>query len=76
MGEPRLVELRSHFLSSLKLLEPVTWGFYMKIASYDFMLKVFPSRKAVALYARYIHDVLGIFDATPRYFPVAFRLPE
>ncbi|KAJ7217825.1 hypothetical protein GGX14DRAFT_357510 [Mycena pura] len=32
-GEARLVELRSHFLSSLKSLDPVTWGFYM-IANY------------------------------------------
>ncbi|KAJ7222336.1 hypothetical protein GGX14DRAFT_353047, partial [Mycena pura] len=65
MGDPRLVELRSHFLSSLKLLDPVTWGFYMKIDNYDFMLKVFPSRKAVALYARYIHCMMSSASSMP-----------
>ncbi|KAJ6560389.1 hypothetical protein B0H19DRAFT_944586 [Mycena capillaripes] len=70
----RLIELRSQFLNSLKFLDPTTADAYMIMSSYNFMLKVFPSRKAIALYAKYIFHVLSVFDDTSRYFPVVFRL--
>ncbi|KAJ6571612.1 hypothetical protein B0H19DRAFT_937432, partial [Mycena capillaripes] len=74
-GNPRLVELQSQFLDLLKSVDTVSWESYMKMSNYDFMLKIFPLRKAVALYAKYIFLVLSIFDETPRYFPVVFKLP-
>ncbi|KAJ6557646.1 hypothetical protein B0H19DRAFT_947095, partial [Mycena capillaripes] len=69
-GNPRLVELRSQFLDSLKSVDTATAEPHRKMSNYDFMLKIFLSRKAVALYAKYIFLVLSVFDETPRYFSV------
>ncbi|KAJ7195259.1 hypothetical protein GGX14DRAFT_377284 [Mycena pura] len=75
-GTPRLTEFRSQFLEALKSIDSGTWDSYMKLSNYNFMLKILPSRKAVALYAKYIYQVLSVFDETPRYLPVAFRIPN
>ncbi|KAJ7918680.1 hypothetical protein B0H13DRAFT_2435218 [Mycena leptocephala] len=74
-ADPRLVELRSRFLETLRICDSTTWDSYKRISNYDFMLKLVPSRKAVQVFAKYIFLVLSHYAEFPRYFPVAFRIP-
>ncbi|KAJ7186300.1 hypothetical protein GGX14DRAFT_374880, partial [Mycena pura] len=60
IGNPSLVQLRAQFLDALKSVNSGTWDSYMKMSNYDSMLKIFPSRKAVAIYAEYIFLVLKV----------------
>ncbi|KAF7362393.1 hypothetical protein MVEN_00586400 [Mycena venus] len=72
--EPRLIELRADFLGDLATRDPGLRALYGSISTdYEFLLAVIPSRKAVQLFAKYIHLVLCAFQDTPRYSPVAFR---
>ncbi|KAJ7140770.1 hypothetical protein C8R44DRAFT_726490 [Mycena epipterygia] len=74
-AEPRLVELRSHFMQQLAHCDPMMHASHMEMSNYDFMLKLISSRKAIQVFAKYIYLVLCLFQETPRYFPVAFRIP-
>ncbi|KAJ7912427.1 hypothetical protein B0H13DRAFT_2327434 [Mycena leptocephala] len=74
-ADPRLVELRSQFLKTLMICDSTTWDSYTKISSYDFMLELVPSRKAVQVFAKYIFLILSLHAETPRHFPVTFRIP-
>ncbi|KAJ7466788.1 hypothetical protein B0H11DRAFT_2239669 [Mycena galericulata] len=38
--------------------------------------RLLASRKAITLYAMYTFNVLNVFDETPRFFPVIFRIPD
>lgn len=71
----RLVDLRTDFLDSLLNCDPVAHALSVSHSSYEFMIKLVSSRKAVKLFAKYIYQVLNIFDGTPRYFPLVFRSP-
>ncbi|KAF7338065.1 Reverse transcriptase domain-containing protein [Mycena venus] len=73
VAEPRLIELRADFLGDLATRDPGLRALYGSISNYEFLLAVIPSRKAVQLFAKYIHLVLCAFQDTPRYSPVAFR---
>ncbi|KAJ6551328.1 hypothetical protein B0H19DRAFT_950919 [Mycena capillaripes] len=75
-ASPRLVNLRSDFLAALKVCDPAILEAYLKILNYNFMLKLISSRKAVQAFAKYICLVLGLFDESPRYFPVVLRIPN
>jgi hypothetical protein len=57
---------------SLQDRDPVM-DLYGLISNYEFFLKLVSSRKAVQQFVKYVDLTLGIFDETPRYFPVAFR---
>ncbi|KAF7347327.1 Reverse transcriptase domain-containing protein [Mycena venus] len=74
-AELRLVQLRSQFLEALRERDPVLGALYGKISNYDFLLKLVSSRKAVQQFAKHIYLTLRLFEETPRYFPVAFRIP-
>ncbi|KAJ7162220.1 hypothetical protein C8R46DRAFT_904152 [Mycena filopes] len=71
--EPGLVQLRSDFLDSLALRDPVVWASYGVLRNYDFMLRLVASRKAVELFAKYIFCILNVFQNTPRFCPLVFR---
>ncbi|KAJ7037033.1 hypothetical protein C8F04DRAFT_953162 [Mycena alexandri] len=71
--QAHIIELRSRLLDSLAPCDPVVWGSYGVVPSYDFLLKVAASRKAVQLFAKYIFIILGAFQEPPRFFPVVFR---
>ncbi|KAJ6536218.1 hypothetical protein B0H19DRAFT_1271009 [Mycena capillaripes] len=73
---PRLVNMRTDFLAALNICDTALRDAYMKIPNYDFMLKLISSRKAVQVFAKYICLVLGLFDESPRYFPVVLRIPS
>jgi hypothetical protein len=73
-AENRLIELRAQFVNSLRDRDPALVDLYGVIPNYEFLLKLVSSRKAVQQFAKYVYLSLGIFDETPRYFPVAFRI--
>ncbi|KAJ7163707.1 hypothetical protein C8R46DRAFT_901951 [Mycena filopes] len=71
-----LLDLRRNFLDSLAACDPVVWGLYTVIPNYDFMLRLVASRKAVQIFAKYIFLVLSLYQDTPRYYPLVFRIPD
>ncbi|KAJ7494670.1 hypothetical protein B0H11DRAFT_2002927 [Mycena galericulata] len=75
VANPRLLELRARFLDSLTFCDPVVRASYMEMSTYDFMLKLIASRKAIQSFAKYIFLVLNLFQEFPLYFPVIFRIP-
>ncbi|KAF7356855.1 Reverse transcriptase domain-containing protein [Mycena venus] len=75
-NEPRLVTLRTTFLDELASRDPAVRATYLAVPNYDFLLKMVASKKAVQLFAKYIFLVLSLFQETPRFFPVVFRIPD
>ncbi|KAJ7078793.1 hypothetical protein C8R44DRAFT_654372, partial [Mycena epipterygia] len=73
--EPRLVELRARFMQKLDRCDPMMHASHMEMSKYDFMVKLFSSRKAIQAVAMYVYLVLCLFQETARYFPVVFRIP-
>jgi hypothetical protein len=69
------VLLRTQFLANLDSCDPDTRSQYAAITNYAFLLRLVASRKAVRLFAKYVYEVLAVYDDTPRYFPVIFRIP-
>ncbi|KAJ7453207.1 hypothetical protein FB451DRAFT_955944, partial [Mycena latifolia] len=68
-AQDRLVQLRSRFLASLSICDPSVRALHMQMSNYDFLLKLVSSRKAVEAFAKYVFDVLDLFQGFPRYFP-------
>ncbi|KAJ7495278.1 hypothetical protein FB451DRAFT_1020108 [Mycena latifolia] len=71
----RLVDLRTVFLDSLLDCDQAAHATWASLPSYEFMIRLVSLRKAVQLFAKYIFQVLNIFDGTPRYFPLVLRSP-
>ncbi|KAJ6626089.1 hypothetical protein B0H10DRAFT_1906984 [Mycena sp. CBHHK59/15] len=75
IAEGRLIQLRTEFLKELTICDLGIARLYGSMPNYDFMLKLVPSRKAVRIFAKFIYLVLCVFQDTPCYFPVVFRVP-
>ncbi|KAJ7458316.1 hypothetical protein B0H11DRAFT_1737868, partial [Mycena galericulata] len=71
----RLVDLRARFLGDLTRRDPRVRSEYGAISNSEFMIKLLASRKAIQLYAMYTFNVLNVFDETPCFFPMIFRIP-
>ncbi|KAJ7434852.1 hypothetical protein FB451DRAFT_951899, partial [Mycena latifolia] len=65
----RLEELRSRFLDTLSFCDPHLHTARSRVTSYEFLLKLVSSRKAVQAFAKYVFDILTLFQELPRYFP-------
>ncbi|KAJ7451917.1 hypothetical protein FB451DRAFT_1051101, partial [Mycena latifolia] len=70
----RLEELRSRFMDTLSVCDPQLRAARSQLSRYEFLLKLVSSRKAVQAFAKYVFDILTLFQEFPRYFPVVFRL--
>ncbi|KAJ7044790.1 hypothetical protein C8F04DRAFT_1389078 [Mycena alexandri] len=72
-AELRLMQLRARFLASLSVCDPKVHTLYGQITNYDFLLQLVSTRKGVKVFAKYVYNVLALFQEFPRYFPVVFR---
>ncbi|KAJ7127448.1 hypothetical protein C8R43DRAFT_957889 [Mycena crocata] len=73
--EERLVMLRSDFLDGISSRDQALFALYGTMSNYDFLLKLIASRKLIQWVAKYVFNVLALYQEFPRFFPVAFRLP-
>ncbi|KAJ7127518.1 hypothetical protein C8R43DRAFT_1210690 [Mycena crocata] len=73
--EERLVMLRSDFLDGISSRDPTLLALHGTMSNYDFLLRLIASRKLVQWVAKYIFNVLTLYQESPRFFPVAFRIP-
>ncbi|KAJ7123211.1 hypothetical protein C8R46DRAFT_1253308 [Mycena filopes] len=71
----RLVRIREEFLQNLADCDPDLHTFHAQISSYDFLLRLVSSRKAVKVFAKFVFQALALFQELPRYSPVVFRNP-
>ncbi|KAJ7143267.1 hypothetical protein C8R46DRAFT_919963 [Mycena filopes] len=71
----RLIHVREQFLANLAGCDPDLRALHGQITNYDFLLRLVSSRKGVKCFAKFVCDVLMLFQEVPRYFPVVFRLP-
>jgi hypothetical protein len=74
-SQARLVDLRTRFLADLANRDPTTRATHASSAHYAFLLRLVASRKAVQLFARYAFDMLNVFNESPGFFPVVYRVP-
>ncbi|KAJ7198659.1 hypothetical protein B0H12DRAFT_974879, partial [Mycena haematopus] len=65
----RLTDLKSRFLDALSSCDPELADLYTTMTMYDFMVTLVSSKKAAPLLAKYVYQVLGVFDETPGIFP-------
>ncbi|KAJ7018011.1 hypothetical protein C8F04DRAFT_1330302 [Mycena alexandri] len=72
-AELRLMQLRARFLASLSVCDPKVHALYVQITNYDFLLQLVSTRKGVKVFAKYVYNVLALFQEFPQYFPVVFR---
>ncbi|KAJ7021684.1 hypothetical protein C8F04DRAFT_972436 [Mycena alexandri] len=71
----RLLEVREQFLQYLAVCDPNLHAYHTQIPNYDFLLRLISSRKAIKVLAKFVFNVLTLFQEFPRYSPIVFRHP-
>nr|GAT59556.1 predicted protein [Mycena chlorophos] len=67
-GNNELLRLRAAFYRELFTLDGSLWGHHCSGDAYRFLHATLASRKAVARFARYVHEVLGVYATVPPYW--------
>ncbi|KAJ7145503.1 hypothetical protein C8R46DRAFT_1130574, partial [Mycena filopes] len=70
-----LVTFREQFMHCLANCDPELHALHAEIPTYDFLVRLVSSRKAVKVLAKFVFNVLALFQEFPRYSPVVFRNP-
>ncbi|KAJ7155318.1 hypothetical protein C8R46DRAFT_997193 [Mycena filopes] len=71
----RLVMIREQFLQCLANCDPELHALHAEIPTYNFLVRLVSSRRAVKVFAKFVFNVLALFQEFPRYSPVVFRNP-
>ncbi|KAF7357586.1 Reverse transcriptase domain-containing protein [Mycena sanguinolenta] len=74
VADSRLVDFRKEFLAKLAGDDPDLRKAHSTIPDYEFLLAVVQSRKAVVVFARFVFLVLQIFQETPAFIPLAYKV--
>jgi hypothetical protein len=70
-----LAEIRDRFLDDVFKRDPALEAEYMRLSHLDFLRRMVSSRKAIQRLAKYVFDVLSLFDSFERYIPAGFNVP-
>ncbi|KAJ7689815.1 hypothetical protein B0H17DRAFT_1134752 [Mycena rosella] len=70
-----LTELREDFLSDAFECDPVLEAVFALLTHYDFLRQLVSSRKAIARFAKFVCQVLNLYDRYQRYIPDGYSNP-
>ncbi|KAJ7023058.1 hypothetical protein C8F04DRAFT_1193808 [Mycena alexandri] len=71
----RLQGVREQFTQSLAVCDPNLYAYHTQIPNYDFLLQLISLRKAVKVLAKFVFNVLTLFQKVPWYSPIVLRHP-
>ncbi|KAJ6481965.1 hypothetical protein C8R45DRAFT_1151227 [Mycena sanguinolenta] len=74
IAEPRLVNIRQEFLAKLAVDDPGLHQMYGMASEYDFLLAAIASRRTVVIFASFVFLVLQVFQESPAFVPLAFKV--
>ncbi|KAJ7112784.1 hypothetical protein C8R43DRAFT_1091472 [Mycena crocata] len=74
-AHPPLVQLRECFLADILELDIKLEDAFKRMYNYNFLRRIVSSRRAVARVAKYVCDVLALFDRYQRHIPAGYNIP-
>jgi hypothetical protein len=69
-----LADMRESFLDDVLRCDPALETEYTRLSHYDFLCRMVSSRKVIQRLAKYVFDVLSLFDSFERYIPPGFNV--
>ncbi|KAJ7258790.1 hypothetical protein B0H12DRAFT_1014742, partial [Mycena haematopus] len=71
---PPLVQMRGSALADMFHCDPPLQNAYGRLRTYDFLQTMVVSRRAIRRVAKYVCDVLVVFDTFERYIPDGYNV--